>query len=121
MRSAPSRIGQRVGVSAAATAAALGGAGFGLYFGFLGLLIVWALMGDVGAYIGLFGLLPVWVLGGAWLGARLFLRFRALAKTLRLRHRRVGALAWVLGSALLVLLDAAGIAASGAIVHDVFG
>jgi len=106
-----------VGVSAGG----LAGAGFGLYFGFLGFLIVWTLGGDVGAYIGLFGVLPVCVLGGAWLGARMFLRFRAFANRLRLRHPRVGALAWVLGSTLLVLLAALGAVAAAAIVYGLFG
>jgi hypothetical protein len=120
VRSAPSRIGRRVGVSAGASAGVLAGAGFGLYFGFLGLLIVWGLGGDVGAYIGLFGVLPVCVLGGAWLGARLFLRFRAFANRLRLRHARMGAFAWVLGSALLVLVAGLGAVLAAVIVYGVF-
>jgi hypothetical protein len=82
------------------------GAGFGLYFGGLGFLITWAAGGDVGFVIGLFVVLPVAVFGGGFLGARLFLRFRAFANRLRLRHPRWGALAWVLGSVVLAVLAA---------------
>lgn len=101
------------------SAGGLAGAGFGLYFGFIGFVIVWGLGGDVGAYIGLFGVLPVCVLGGAWLGARLFLRFRAFANRLKLRHPRVGALAWVLGSALLFLVAVLGAILAAVIISGV--
>lgn len=121
MRSAPNRIGRLVGVSAGVSAGALGGAGFGLYFGSLGFLIVWALLGGVGFYVGLFGFLPACVLGGAWCGAMLFLRFRVFAKALRLLHAHAGALAWVLGCALLVLLAALGAMLAAVIVYGVFG
>lgn len=115
------RIGRGIGVGTGVSAGALIGAGFGLYFGFVGALLVWALGGGVGPYIALFLVLPVCVLGGAFLGARLFLRFRSFAKKLRQRHRRVGTLTWVLGSVLLALL--AGIAAvlAAAFVYDLVG
>jgi hypothetical protein len=112
-------IGRRVGVGTGASVGELTGAGFGLVVAFLGNLITWGLAGDVGAYIGLFVVLPVCVLGGAFLGARSFLWFGAVANGLRLRHRRVGALAWVLGCALLALLAALALVLAAAILVGV--
>jgi hypothetical protein len=103
------RIGRGIGVGTGAGGGALMGAGFGLYFGFIGALLVWAIGGGVGPYIAVFLVLPACVLGGAFLGARLFLGFRVFATELRQRHRRAGTLTWILGSVLLALL--AGIAA----------
>jgi hypothetical protein len=113
------RLGRQVGVGTGASVGALTGAGFGLLVAFLGNLITWGLAGDVGAYIGLFVVLPVCVLGGALLGARSFLWFRLVANRLRLRHRRVGALVWVLGCALLALLAALALAFAAAILDGV--
>jgi len=113
------RIGRRVGVGTGAGLGALMGAGFGLFFGFLGLLVTLA-AGNVVADVGLFVVLPGCVLGGAFLGARLFLRYRRLSNRLRLRHPWVGALAWVFGSVLLALLAAIAAAAVYATYTFVF-
>jgi hypothetical protein len=97
---------RRVGTTTGASVGALMGALFGLYLGSWGFLIAWAAGGDVGFAIGLFVVLPVAVLGGAFLGARLFLRLQAFANRLRLRHPRWGALAWVFVWAVLAVVAA---------------
>jgi hypothetical protein len=96
------------------------GAVIGLYFGGLGLLIVWALGGDVGFAIGLFGVLPLAVVGGAFLGKRLFLSFGAFANRLRLPHPRLGAVAWVSGSVVVAVLAALAAILAYALVHVFF-
>jgi hypothetical protein len=112
------RMGRRVGVGTGTSVAALAGAGFGLYLGFLLFIITWGLGGDTGFYIGFFVVAPACVLGGALLGAWLFLRFRVFANGLRSRHPRVGALTWVLGCTILVLLAANAVAAASVVLED---
>jgi hypothetical protein len=98
------RIGRQVGVGTGVSLGALAGAGLGVYFGVLAAIFVWLTGGSVGPYVAVFLVFPVCVLGGGFLGAKLFLWFRALASGLRVRHRRLGALTWVLGSTLLALV-----------------
>ena len=100
------RIGRGVSVSAGATAGAVVGAGLGVYVGIVVFFVAWDFAGGAGFYFGFLGGFPLCVLGGAVLGARLFLRFRGFANRLRLRHRRVGVLAWGLGSVVLAFLAA---------------
>lgn len=96
-----------VGSTAGALVGACLGLWFGLYLGLLAGLAAWRLgassdpAGDV--LIAAFVAVPLSMLAGAFLGAKLFLRFRGSATALRERHRRLGGLVWTLGGILVIL------------------
>jgi hypothetical protein len=108
------RIGRGVGVGAGAVV----GFCLGVWLGGAALAIAYLIGNDVVGNIALLLVLPLRAFGGAFLGARQFLRFRAFANRLRLRHRRRGALTWMLGSALLALLAALAVTFLVAVYDD---